>query len=350
MVTVYGNALLRRGHHVTVVYPKRMISAREAVRQTIRRVVKGEKDHLDSFRGRLLEVPAMKEEFVPPGDAVVATAWQTAYWAHGLPPECGRRFYFVQGYEKILAPESQQEMVDASYRLPLTKIVISRWLKKTIEAVSGEEDIPLVPNGKDFHLSEYAGEGLQRRYDVGMVYSDMAFKGASDGLSAFRMVLEKKPDLKLVMFGSDRLLREKCMDFPLDAITFHLRPPQDTIRNLYLNTRVWVSPSLLEGFCLPALEAMSLGCVVVATNSKGVEDVVDNGTNGFLVEPRKPDVLAEKILEILENRDLERSLATAALKKSEQFSWETSTDLMEELFKSGATHIEEDGYTEGAER
>jgi len=298
-------------------------------------MVKGERDHLDSFKGRLMEVPAMRAEFVPAGDAVIATSWQTALWAHELPERCGRGFYLIQHYEKVLSHESQAEMIDATYRLPLTKIVISRWLRDVIGKVSGEPGIPLIPNGKDFYLSEYDGEGLERHYDVGMVYSNMAFKGAPDGVSALGQVMGKRPDLKIVMFGSDGPVYEKYKGFPFNKVSFHLKPPQGVIRSLYLDTRIWVSPSLLEGFCLPALEAMSLGCVVVAANSKGVEDIIDNGINGFLVDPQKPEALAERILEVLENGDLERRIKVAALKKSERFSWEASTDLLEEVLKGG---------------
>jgi glycosyltransferase involved in cell wall biosynthesis len=82
---------------------------------------------------------------------------------------------------------------------------------------------------------------------------------------------------------------------------------------------------------LPALEGISLGCSVVATNSLGIEDIITNGVNGFLVEPLKPELLAEKIIEVLTNPMLEKKFRINGLQKSEFFSWEKSASEFEEL-------------------
>lgn len=327
VVAAYGNALLRRGHDVTVIYPKRMLSLRELLRRKKRRLIYKEKDHLDFFRGRLVEVPEITEEFIPDGDCLIATAWETAEWAKNFTERCGKKFYLIQHYETW---SGDQEYVNATFRYPFKKIVISKWLKRVIEEKSGEKDIPVISNGKDFFLSESLGDGLKDEYDVGMLYSPVAFKRTADGVAAIRKAKKSLPDLKAVFFGSE---------FPRETLfkdaTFFRRPSQDKIRDIYLSTRVWISSSLTEGFCLPALEAISLGCAVVATNSLGIEDIIEDGKDGILVEPEKPEVLAEKILEVLNNPDLEKRLRIAGLKKSDAFSWESSADQFEKYLGEG---------------
>lgn len=328
VVACYGNELLRRGHQVTVVYPDRDLPATDKVRRAVKRFIHHEKDHLDFFHGTLLQVPAITAETCPDADVLIATAWYTAEFARDFPASKGRKFYLVQGYETWASDRSR---VDATLRYPFRKIVISRWLKQLVEEVSGERDLPVIPNGKDFHLSSYHGEGLERRFDIGMLYSPVANKGTAHALAAVQELWKEFPKLSVVLFGTEDPLPESHPGFPFDRVTFRRKPAQEEIRDIYLSTRIWVSPSMYEGFCLPALEAISLGCAVVAANSLGVEDVITDGVDGFLVEPGRSEPLARRIAEILRDPVLERRLVLAGLRSSERFSWQESTNRLEAI-------------------
>ncbi|MCC7430433.1 glycosyltransferase family 4 protein [bacterium] len=322
VVAAYGNALLRRGHKVNIVYPKRIFPLKEELRRKIKRKLNNERDHLDYFRGNLTEVNEINEKTVPESDILVATSWETAEWCKNFPLSYGKKFYLIQHYETW---SGAKERVDKTLKLPYQKIVISNWLKNVVSEVSGETNIPLLTNGRDFFISESLGEGLNRNYDVGMLYSRVSFKRSEDGIKAIELVRARLPEIKVVLFGSE-YPRE-----PLGKMSFFRRPAQSIIREIYLSTRVWISSSETEGFCLPALEGISLGCSVVATNSLGIEDIITNGVNGFLVEPLKPELLAEKIIEVLTNPELEKKFRINGLQKSEFFSWEKSASELEEL-------------------
>jgi len=331
VVTCYGNELIRRGHEVTVVCPRRDIPPLDQVRRSVKRFIHQEKDHLDFFQGRFLLVPAITEDTCPDGDVLIATAWHTAEFARDFPASKGRKFYLIQHYETWVG---DREQVDATLRYPYQKIVISRWLKRVVEEISEEQDLPIIPNGKDFHLSSYHGEGLSRRFDVGMLYSTVVTKGTAHGLAAIRQLWEEFPTLSVVLFGSEEPAPGAHPGFPFDRVTFHRKPTQEEIRNIYLSSRIWVSSSMAEGFCLPALEAISLGCVVVAANSLGVEDIISDDVNGFLVEPGKPEPLARRIAQVLRDSELEKRLALAGLRSSEQFSWQESAARLEAILCS----------------
>lgn len=329
VVTCYGNELVRRGHQVTIVYPARSLPVRDQLRRAVKRFIHRERDHLDYFLGELQCVPAITAENCPNADVLVATAWQTAEAARNFPLDKGRRFYLVQGYETWA---SERERVDASLCYPYTKIVISRWLKKLVEEISGERDLPVIPNGKDFHISSYHGEGLRRTHDVGLLFSHIPNKGTAYALAAVQELWKEFPNLSVVLFGTEDPIPARFPGFPFERVTFRRKPQQEEIRSIYLSTRIWVSSSTSEGFCLPALEASSLGCVVVATNSLGVEDIIINGVNGFLVEPEKSEPLASRITEILRDPLLEKRLSLAGLTGSERFSWQESTNRLEAIF------------------
>ncbi|MBW2015578.1 MAG: glycosyltransferase family 4 protein [Deltaproteobacteria bacterium] len=327
VVAAHGNGLLQRAHRVTIVYPKRRLKRRQAFKRWARRKLLRERDHLDFFKGTLLAVPGIEEEYIPDGDCLVATAWETAQWVKDFPDRCGRKFYLIQGYE-IWA--GKKEAVDATFHYPFKKAVVSSWLKKLIEQKSGEKDIPVIPNGRDFSPPDSC-ERLARKYDIGMVYSPVIEKQCMVGFKALHDVMESFPGLKIALFGSEK------PGIPMPrAARFFLRPSREKIRRLYLDTRIWISSSRSEGFCLPALEAISLGSVVVATNSLGIEDIIDDGENGLLVEPGNPPALADKIRMVLEDTSLEARLRVKGIEKSKIFSWKAATDQLEKLLSGGS--------------
>ncbi len=74
---------------------------------------------------RLVLVPDFDPSFMPDADAIFATAWSTAKPVLQLPASKGEKFYFVQSYEIWDGPK---EDVDATWRMPLHIVVISKYL------------------------------------------------------------------------------------------------------------------------------------------------------------------------------------------------------------------------------
>jgi glycosyltransferase involved in cell wall biosynthesis len=70
--------------------------------------------------------------------------------------------------------------------------------------------------------------------------------------------------------------------------------------------------SLWEGLPRSILEAMCVGIPVVANDVDGVAEVVKEGITGYLTPPRQPDQTAARILELLSNPSLAKSMSAAA--------------------------------------
>ncbi len=91
---------------------------------------------------------------------------------------------------------------------------------------------------------------------------------------------------------------------------------------LYSLCKLFVFPSIHEGFGLPLLEAMSCGAAVIGSDTTSVPEVV--GRKDVLFDPLNVEAIVEKIRDVLENDEFRAELAAYGLKQSKKFSWDES--------------------------
>jgi glycosyltransferase involved in cell wall biosynthesis len=100
-----------------------------------------------------------------------------------------------------------------------------------------------------------------------------------------------------------------------DRVRFQGSIPHDRMRSLYLRCRMVVVPSMIaESFCLVGVEAMSQARPVVAFNSGGIAEWLQDGSNGYLVEHGNINMLAQKIDTLLSDPPALRRMGGNALK------------------------------------
>lgn len=96
--------------------------------------------------------------------------------------------------------------------------------------------------------------------------------------------------------------------------------PEDELVLLYNLAKVFVFPSLYEGFGLPVLEAMSSGCPVVTTKSGSLEEVGGDGV--YYVDPKSSDSIKNGIEQVLNSQELQESLSRKGIEQSKNFNIE----------------------------
>jgi glycosyltransferase involved in cell wall biosynthesis len=99
--------------------------------------------------------------------------------------------------------------------------------------------------------------------------------------------------------------------------------PEDTPR-LLRGATAFVFPSLYEGFGLPPLEAMACGTPVVCSDRSSLPEVV--GDAALLVDAARPDALADAILRLCADDELQAHLSRRGLKRAATFSWQRTVD------------------------
>lgn len=98
--------------------------------------------------------------------------------------------------------------------------------------------------------------------------------------------------------------------------------PHDEILAAMSRHDVLVSPSLHEGFGLSILEAMARGSVPIATPNSCAPDLVEDGTDGFIIPIRSSPAIAEKLTLLAADRDRLVAMKEAARRKAAQHGWE----------------------------
>jgi glycosyltransferase involved in cell wall biosynthesis len=103
------------------------------------------------------------------------------------------------------------------------------------------------------------------------------------------------------------------------------------LRALYSSCRVFVYPSLYEGFGLPLLEAMACGAPVVTSNIPSIRETV--GDAALLVSPTDVDELARSITRLLENGDEREQRSAEGKQHASKFSWDKAAAATLEVYR-----------------
>ncbi|MGE3316624.1 MAG: glycosyltransferase family 4 protein [Planctomycetaceae bacterium] len=196
----------------------------------------------------------------------------------------------------------------AYYELPLPEAVV---IPNPIEM--GEMGPSWSPSECDRNRIVFVG-----RFDL--------HKGADVLIDAFAQVAANRPELKLDFIGPDRRIAgadgrsislEQYLErnVPADVRTrVHIHGPKrlSEIQEFRRRGFVTVIPSRYETFGNTALEALAVGCPVIASGTGGLAEIVKDGKTGLLVPPADSRKLADALQRILSEPDLAPKLGAAA--------------------------------------
>jgi glycosyltransferase involved in cell wall biosynthesis len=335
VVYEYANRLVASGNIVNVIHPLLLQKHDSLYRQTRSYgrylISKFDKSYrpdswftLDS-RVNVLMVPFLSEKYIPNADFLIATAWYTTKPLAYLSNRKGKKYYIIQNYE-IWAGEKNEIL--SSFRLPFKKIVISHWLEKLVN--SQGEDAFYIPNGFDFKAFGIDVRPEDRNNStIMMLYHKLHFKCSNFGLRAIKKVKDVIPNLKLILF-SVYPPPEKLPEW----ISFYHQTEQSTLRSLYNESAIFISPSILEGFALPPAEAMLSGCALIASDIGGHREYAISNSTALLFPPKDIRKLIDNICLLIDNNTFRIKLAYDGHNFIKQFSWEKSSNNLETILKN----------------
>jgi glycosyltransferase involved in cell wall biosynthesis len=197
------------------------------------------------------------------------------------------------------------------------------------ERVTGEQD------GRT-ESRRYLGIGPER-FAVGWIGRMTPVKRTDDVLVAFKQLRETGVDavLCLVGDGPDRpQLEQRAHELGVIRDTLFLGYQED-VAPFYAAFDALILPSSNEGTPVSAIEALAAGRPVVATRVGGVPDVVQEGEDGFLVEPGATDDLAERLARLAREPELRERMGRAGRDRVlPRYAVERLVDDIDRLYRS----------------
>lgn len=144
-------------------------------------------------------------------------------------------------------------------------------------------------------------------------------KGIYYLLESFKQINNNNVELVIAgnKMGDDSLYSEYE-----DYFTYVGSKLSSEMPNLYNSCDIFICASLWEGLSLSSMEAMACGLPVIVTENSGVNDLVSNGKEGFIIPTQNIEALKEKILWFIENRNKINIMGANARKNAERYSWE----------------------------
>lgn len=323
----YAELLSRRGHDVTVVFPRRVEERASGIESRL-------KAPLWAFRLRLKNRPLVPwfprdsrvklrllrnlgAGLLPSADLLIATSWHTAEALADAPPRCGRKFYIVYDHELLMtADPPTRQRIERTYRLSFGMVATSSVVAETIRRCGGEP-LAQIPCGLDF--TEFGTDVPPEQRDrltLGFPTRTEALKGAADAVDAATMLQKRYGDtLRVTTFGSRRV------DMP-DWIEWVDYPSQRRLRQFYNDQSIFLFPSHFEGWGLPGVEAMACGAALVTAANGGCRDYAFDGETAMVVPSREPKQLADAVGRLIEDDVLRLRLARAGEAFVQRFTWE----------------------------
>jgi len=212
----------------------------------------------------------------------------------------------IRQYLNVLKSKRKIKRVESIYALPTVKAAVSKHLVELIEK-KYRQKCHLIQNGIDhriFYPDEkrvWGENGNIKILSVGSM--QVGFKGIQDTLHAIKLLKDKgvKVDLTRVspIPPSRKELEGKIVDRFYEALS------EKEMANLYRNTDIFISSSLeVEGFGLPAMEALASGAPSILTEISSYKNFDEKMDFAYFVPTHRPDKIVEGILAFMEDKGL----------------------------------------------
>jgi len=211
--------------------------------------------------------------------------------------------------------------------------------------------LSMVPCGVDLH--EFGpGSKAEARRALGLPDNEFVVlqlgrmvprKGVDNVIEAMSHLGDGPPARLLVVGGNSadpddgrtpeiarlRQLAQQCGVAP--HVTFVGQRQRDALRNYYLASDVFVSTPWYEPFGITPLESMACGTPVIGSDVGGIRYSVADGVTGYLVPPREPATLAQRLDQLRANPALAAAMGRAGVHRvRSRFTWDrVATDLLD---------------------
>ncbi|WP_162198697.1 glycosyltransferase family 4 protein [Methanosarcina sp. 1.H.A.2.2] len=222
-------------------------------------------------------------------------------------------------------------------------IVLSQRWNNFFSGILDDSKIAVIPNGvnySNFSLSEDSFKKNGNLLQILFLGNLVERKGVYDILSIIPIVTSKFQNVNFVFAGSEEVsgnilkLKNECIRMEIKRfVTFISDFSNDDKIRLLREADIYLLPSYAEGLPISLLEAMAAGLPVISTPVGGIPEVVEDSVNGFLVIPGDHKDLSDKIIELIENKELRNIIGNNNREKvKEEYDWSIIAKKLEVVY------------------
>jgi glycosyltransferase involved in cell wall biosynthesis len=247
-------------------------------------------------------------------------------WLAGVPVRIATHHGMIEGFPRRLE-RLHSWLVNVGVATILVS-VSTKALEQAARSGAKRERMIVIPNGIVTASSDHSG-GNGIRHELGLAQEDVLLlsvgrlvyqKGHEFLVGAMPAILGRHPRAKAVICGEGALrgaLQAQIAELRLENSVF-LTGNRPDIQGFFNAADIFVLPSRWEGLPVALLEAMAVGLPVVATHVEGVEEVVQNRSQGLLVPPGNAEALATALIELIGRGEGRRRMGEAARRRIEE--------------------------------
>lgn len=243
-------------------------------------------------------------------------------------PFYNKRFYFL---DKLLFKRLSKKIWGKSKKV----IANSDGLRKLANSSSPNQGIDLIYNGVDIN-EFFPSNNINEFFTIISTSRLINRKGISYLLEAFIEFNRKYNKTKLILVGSGDLEEELKSRIQLagisSAVDFIGAINHDELPNYYKQADVFVLPSLNEGMSNSLLEAMSSGLAIVATNTGGTAELVDQN-NGIIIKKGNQSDIINALEKMYLDKKLLHDYGANSRRKVETMSWQVAASRYNKIYE-----------------
>lgn len=211
-------------------------------------------------------------------------------------------FNWIRYHQALL----EYELIKSANAVTSCSKSLSNWIKEDMDM--GNLNIQVIYNPIDYHSwnkekhESYVSH--KREYEVLYVGTIVPAKGINELVDAIDILRRNRQDIRLTLVGKWGLSGKKLYETSLTNdtkawLTVLQQVPREDLSNYFKKSSIVCFPAWWENFPMVCLEAMASGAIILASSSGGMSEIIEDEVDGFLVEPKDPVKLADKIEYIL---------------------------------------------------
>jgi glycosyltransferase involved in cell wall biosynthesis len=238
--------------------------------------------------------------------------------------DCARCIYppLLQGSSKFQLSRRARALSELEKKISLFIVPSNFMRKKLLEFNYVKEDkVRVIRNG--INIDEFPYTSIEPTKNILFVGKLCREKGCEHLVKAMPQILSHVPDAKLLIVGpgtekEKQMLLSLVRELKIEGnVEFLGKIPN--VSSYYQKANVIVLPSItFENCSLVILESLASGRPVIASALGGTPELIEDGKTGFLLEPRNPYQISEKVVRVLLDDDLAKKMGKAAREKAEK--------------------------------